>query len=64
MNQEDRAIVRRALRHQRLRAPVEHEFVDRCDFSHTGYAVWRRGDGFTLDWCTCDPTAAPAAIGH
>lgn len=37
------------------------EFVDECDFSPTGYAIWRRGEKEgVVDYCTCRPAPAPA----
>lgn len=32
------------------------KYVGVCDFSATGFAWWRHGDGDKIDYCTCMPT--------
>ena len=36
-------------------------FIDRCDYSATGYAWWVRGDENKLPYCTCVPSSPSAA---
>ena len=44
----------RQIRRKKIREPREREYVDSCDYSKTGWAIWRMGGG-----CTCEPANAP-----
>lgn len=38
------------------------EFIDQCDWSRTGFAIWKRETmkhGTVFAWCTCLPALPP-----
>lgn len=44
----------REIMRRKIRKPGPGEFVAECQWSKTGWAVWKRGGG-----CTCDPARKP-----
>lgn len=47
---------------KRLAVPTEpDEFVDRCHFSRSGFAIWNRVEGREqiYSYCTCEPARKP-----
>lgn len=44
----------RRIRREKIVAPVGDQYVDRCHYSKTGWAVWEK-DGA----CTCKPAKKP-----
>lgn len=52
-----RAIARtlRQIKRAKIETPGPEHYVDRCDWSKTGWALWLKDKGC----CTCRPTKAP-----
>jgi hypothetical protein len=48
----------RQIRREPIIEPGPGQYVDRCDFSKTGWAVWNADGG-----CTCKPARARPATG-
>jgi len=47
---------------KRLAVPTEpNEFVDRCHFSRSGFAIWNREckSEQVVSYCTCEPASKP-----
>src|SRR3990167_8219328 len=55
--QDDTARFLRQIKRAKIRDPCPGQYVDRCQYSKTGWAIWD-GDGA----CTCQPAKAPRPV--
>lgn len=58
IERETAAFLRR-IKREKIVAPGPGQWVDECNYSKTGWAVWDRDDKGR--WCTCKPAKAPQA---
>lgn len=55
--EEDTARFWRRLKREKIVVPGPHQYVDSCNYSKTGWAVWNVGGG-----CTCHPAKKPKNV--
>lgn len=51
----------RRIRREKIVVPGPGQYVDRCQYSKTGWGVWNEAKDGHCSHCTCKPAKAPPA---